>query len=67
MSARPISFTKSMDEKQMDDGYMIISSNAVALCKEQERTKNFRIFFGIQTIGLEQDGPLLKKEAQWKK
>ena len=45
----------------------VILFNAGASCKEQKITESRQPFFEIQTIGLEQDGPLLKKEALWKR
>ncbi len=45
----------------------VILFNAGASCKEQKITESWQPFFEIQTIGLEQDGPLLKKEALWKR
>ena len=40
---------------------------ACASCLDQKRTEITCLLFDIQTIGIKQEGPLLTKEALWKR
>ena len=68
IKAKAYKFYKVTEGKQMKKRYMLNLSNTRKLLVAIDETNQPKcLLFEIQTIGLERDGPLLKKEVLWKK
>jgi len=67
LGVKACKFYKNMEGIQVSGRCMLNSGNTRKLLVKVDNTqKSKRVLFEIQ-IGLERDGPLLKKEVLWKK